>query len=269
MSRLIAAVNDDAASAAVLLNATALARLFGAQVEALHVGPEQATLSAAASTADVPIRSVPGEIAATLAQAVSAPDVVALVIGAHGERTERRPGATALQVIVRQDCPVVVVPPDAPPRPAIESVLVPLDGTPMSAAALEDIVELARDASLRIVVAHVQAPEDLPAFSNHLPHETRAWSEEFIARHCPAAGEAALEVRVGDPRGHVVDILRESRCDLVALGWRQNLGPGRAAIVSRLLAESRVPVLLTPVRAQPGWGEAGQADEQVAHGAAP
>ena len=45
----------------------------------------------------------------------------------------------------------------------------------------------------------------------------------------------------------ILDILRRSHCDLVALGWSQDLARGRAAVVRRMLAESPVPVLLTPV----------------------
>jgi hypothetical protein len=51
---------------------------------------------------------------------------------------------------------------------------------------------------------------------------------------------------VGEPREHLLDILRASRCKLVALGWSQNLTGGHAAVVRQMLAESPVPVLLMP-----------------------
>ena len=247
--RVIAAISDDSAALAVLATASAITTLFDATVEALHVGEEDAALMAAANAAGVTLRNVAGRPVEVLAQAAGAGDVVAVVIGARGTVEDKRPaGSTALQVITLQNqCPVVVVPPDARVHRSIESVLVPLDGTATSATALEEIVELARDAAARIVVAHVLQPRALPAFSDHLPHEVHAWSEEFIARYCPAAVDAALELRVGEPHRHVLDILRESRCDLVALGWSQDLTRGRAAVVRQLLAESPVPVLLTPV----------------------
>ena len=253
-TRIIAAITSDAALEAVLSTATAVSGLFGAEVEALHVGAAQATLSTAANRSGVPLRNVAGETGQALADAVAGEDVAALVVGARGTRTGKRPaGSTALALITLQQLPVVVVPPDARVTDrAIESVLVPLDGSPASAAALSDIVELAHRAALRIVVAHVQGPRSLPAFSDHLPHEVRAWSEEFIARHCPGAAEATLELRVGEPHEHVLDILRDTSCDLVALGWRQELGSGRAAVVRRMLGESPVPVLLTPARAELG-----------------
>jgi nucleotide-binding universal stress UspA family protein len=136
-------------------------------------------------------------------------------------------------------------------RCPIESVLIPLDATASSAEALREIVELAANAELRIVVAHVQQAWSLPQFSDHLPHEVRAWSEEFMARYCPSAVDSVLELRVGEPHEHVLDILRASGCDLVALGWSQDLAEGHAAVVGRLLAESPVPVLLAPATATP------------------
>jgi hypothetical protein len=73
---------------------------------------------------------------------------------------------------------------------AIERILVPPDGTAGSAAALEEIVQLASDAAVEIIVAHVHQERALPAFSDHLAHEVRAWSEESIARNCPSALDA-------------------------------------------------------------------------------
>jgi nucleotide-binding universal stress UspA family protein len=249
MSSVIAAVTEDGAAEAVLSTAGTVGRLFGAEVKALHVGLERPALSAIARDADMDLENIPGATAPMLARAAARDDVLAVVIGARGEYAGKRPaGRTALSVITLEPRPVVVVPPGAPLHRAIESILVPLDGTATSAAALEEIVALAHDAAVRIVVAHVLGKDTLPAFSNHLPHEARAWSEEFIARHCPSAPGATLELRVGDPHEHVLDILRHSGCDLVALGWRQDLARGRAAVVRRALSESPVPVLLTSVK---------------------
>ncbi len=252
MTRVIAAIADDSAASAVLSSARAIAGLFSATVEALHVGEERAAVAVAAQEAGVTLRTVAGGAVEVLARAAAEEDVAAVVIGARGAPGGKRPaGSTAVALVTSLNKPVAVVPPDAVVERPIESVLVPLDGTALSAAALREIVELAANAELRIVVAHIQLERSLPAFSDHLPHEVRAWSEEFIARYCPSATGAALELRVGEPHEHVLDILRASRCDLVALGWSQNLAGGRAAVVRRMLAESPVPVLLTPASDDP------------------
>jgi nucleotide-binding universal stress UspA family protein len=240
----------------VLWVAAAIADLYGATVEGVHVGEDHAALAAAAQDAGVALRTVAGRPVEALARSAAAEDVVAVVIGARGARAGKRPtGSTALRLITMLRKPVVVVPPAAAPGRRIESVLVPLDGTTASAAALRETVEFARSATAEITVAHVQERDSLPPFDDHRAHEVDAWSKEFIARYCPSATDATLELRVrdGEPDEHVLDILRRSRCDLVALGWSQDLAHGRAAVVRRMLAESPVPVLLTPTSADPDF----------------
>jgi nucleotide-binding universal stress UspA family protein len=254
--QVIVALADDAAAPVVLTTAAAIADLYGAAAQAVHVGEESAALAAAARSAGIPLRTVAGSSVEVLARAAAADDVAAVVIGARGSPNGKRPaGGTALALITALGKPVVVVPAAAAPGLEVKSVLVPLDGTTASAAALRDTVEFVRNAQAEITVAHVRSEESLPAFSDHLPHEVRAWSEEFIARYCPSAADAMLELRVedGKPEEQVLDILRRSRCDLVALGWSQDLSAGRAAVVRRMLAESPVPVLLTPVSADPAF----------------
>lgn len=253
---VIAAVSGDAAAEAVLSTAIALGALLGADVEALHVGRESAALRESARRAGVPIETIQGPTVQTLADAVEHEEVVATVIGARGKRTGKRPaGSTALALITLHRCPVVVVPPGAHVRDRIASILVPLNGTPTSASALENIVALAHAQALRIVVAHVYREDSLPAFSDHLPHEVQAWSDEFIARNCPPATDASLETRVGEPYEQVLDILQHTGCDLVALGWHGRMHDGHAAVVRQMLAHSPVPVLLTPVRTGSPRGE--------------
>jgi hypothetical protein len=47
-------------------------------------------------------------------------------------------------------------------------------------------------------------------------------------------------------RPHVM--AEECRCDLLALGWSQELAPGRAPVVRGTLERSHVPVMLIPPR---------------------
>jgi nucleotide-binding universal stress UspA family protein len=258
--KVIAAVANDAAASIVLSVATAIANLYAATAQAVHIGEEQAALAAAAQDAGVALRTIAGPPVERLARAAAAEDVAAVVIGARGARAGKRGlGSTALQLITVLHKPVVVVPPAVASGRRIESVLVPLDGTMASAAALHETVMLARDAAAAIIVAHVQQRHSAPPFEDHRPHEADAWSDEFIARYCPSATDATLELRVGEPQEHVLDILRESHCDLVALGWSQDLAGGRAAVVRRLLAESPVPVLLAPANHVPAFALGGAA----------
>jgi hypothetical protein len=245
--KVVAAIADDAAARGVLSVAGAIASLYSATVEAVHVGEAHAGLAALAQGAGVPLRTVAGRPVEALTHVAAAESVVAMVIGAGGATAGKGPAdSAAMALLASLEKPIAVVPPNAPVARAIESMLVPLDGTAASATALQEIVALASGAELEIVVAHVHQERSLPAFSDHLPHEVRAWSDAFIARYCPSASEVTLELRVGEPHEHLLDILRRSGCDLVALGWSQDLARGRAAVVRRMLAESPVPVLLTP-----------------------
>jgi nucleotide-binding universal stress UspA family protein len=143
--------------------------------------------------------------------------------------------------------PLVVVPPIRRVPERIERVLVPLDGTEASAAAVRAVIRLAEEQDIEVVVLHVQ-DEHAIAFSDQPHHETEAWGREFVARWCRCpAGKVQLELRVGLPGEHVVDVARELDVDLIALGWRRNLEPGRAAVVREALGPSEVPVLLIPL----------------------
>jgi hypothetical protein len=249
MTKVLAAITNDSRAPAVLATARAIAHLSSGTVEALHVGDHDAAVAEAARQAGVTLHTVAGQAVDVLAHASLADEVVAIVLGAPDvARATRRAESTALQLITVLEKPAVLVPREGAGGPAVISrILVPLDGTACSAAALDGLVRLAADATVEIVVAHVHEERALPAFSDHLAHEVRAWSEEFLARNCASAPDAKLELRVGEPHEHVLDILRHSGCGLVALGWSQDLAAGRAAVVRRMLADSPVPVLLIPV----------------------
>jgi nucleotide-binding universal stress UspA family protein len=226
--KVIAAITNDSAATGVLASAAAISSLFSASAEALHVGAENAAVAQTAQSAGVALRTVAGRASEAIAQAASGEDVAAIVIGTRGSPASGpTTGSTTTALVTSLDKPIVVVPPNAVVGHHIESVLVALDGTGASTAALQEIMELASAAELEIVVAHVYEQRSLPAFSDQLPHEVRAWRE-------------------GEPREHLLDILRASRCKLVALGWSQNLTGGHAAVVRQMLAESPVPVLLMP-----------------------
>jgi nucleotide-binding universal stress UspA family protein len=247
-TKIVGAITNDSVASAVLATARTLADLCSATVEALHAGDADATVVEAARNAGVTLRTVTGTPVEVLVRAARADEVVAIVLGAPGEPGSTRLEDTiTLQLIATLPKPAVVVPrKDGVGSRPINRILVPLDGTAECAAALDGLVRFAHDAAVEIVVAHVYEAHALPAFSDQIGHEVRAWSDEFIARNCPGAPDAALELRVGEPHEHLLDILRGSGCDLVALGWNQDLARGHAAVVRRMLAESPVPVLLIP-----------------------
>ena len=254
MSSVIAALDNSAAAEPVIATAIRFGDLYEGVVSAVNVredGSEAA--EAAAREAKVEFESLSGSPVERLIAAAQEPDVRVMVLGARGRPAGRRPaGSTALALITSIGKPIVVVPPDVSRPERIDRVLVPLDGSRASAAALAGTINLAREAGLEVVVLHVREEERLPRFSDHLQHEARTWAEEFIARNCPCPPEEVqLQLRVGLPHEHLIQVAIEAEVDLVALGWSQDLDAGRAAVVREALARSPVPILLLPVEEQP------------------
>jgi nucleotide-binding universal stress UspA family protein len=250
MTIVLAALEADACAQPLLSTAIVLADLFHATVLGLHVrengtaGPQEI-----ANAAGVELREVVGAAIEQIVQAAERPDVVALVLGARGMHGGPQPaGHTALDVITRVPKPVAVVPPQAEPPERLSRILVPLEGTSQSSHALEDTIRLAHRRQLEILVLHVHSPPTVPAFSDHEPHATRAWEEEFLRRHVATPHDrVSLLRRLGVPADDVAAVARDASADMIVLAWSQDLGPGRARVVSETLAHSHVPVLLLPV----------------------
>lgn len=249
MRSVLAAIEPDACAQAVLGTAIALADLFDATPIALHVRENgTSSPSAAAHAAGVELRETAGNATEQIVGAAHDPDVAALVLGARGMHGGPRPaGRTALDVITRVGKPVAVVPPQARAPERVTHILIPLEGTIESSHALEQTVKLAHQHQLEIIVLHVHSPATVPAFSDHEPHGTQAWEQEFLARYIATPHERIKLVRrLGVPADDVVAVAHETAADLLVLAWSQNLSPGRARVVSQTLAHSQVPVLLIP-----------------------
>jgi nucleotide-binding universal stress UspA family protein len=249
---ILAAIDGGLAARPVLACARALATVLGADVVALHVQTNGVgTPRTLALRAGVPLRILRGDVPTRLVQAGAADDVVALVIGARGIAVASRPlGDTALAVATTLAKPVVVVSPDAEPRPAFKRVLVPLEGNLSTSQAPRSLIELAPDQGLDVVALHILGPDTIPPFMDQPQHEQSAWAREFLARYCPWGLDAVdFEMRVGRREELIADAARECDCDLIAMGWSQAFSGGRANVVRTTLERSRLPVVLIPVPA--------------------
>jgi nucleotide-binding universal stress UspA family protein len=248
MKRVIAAIDDSAASHPVLDAARALAGMFDARLEAIHVREGDARIARATATAaEVEYREVDGPVVKALIEETSPADVIGLVLGARGTPGGRRPaGHTALDVVLSADKPVAVVPPDATVPAAFTRVLVPLDGSSVSSRAVAELIRLACRSELEVLILHVLDATSIPLFEDQPQYEMEAWIQEFLARHCPTR-TAAGEVRVGVPGQEIMAVAMEAGSNLIALGWSQDLAPRRAAVVTEVLEHATVPVLLLPI----------------------
>lgn len=251
MKRVLVALDNSPAGKPVVAGGLALAALLDAEVEALHVQVDGSrTARHAAESAAVPFRTLTGPVVERLVEAGEVEDVVALAMGARGTSAARRPlGGTATAVATALVKPVLVVPPGADTSPTFRRVLVPLEGTLSTSLAPRAILALAAGAEIDVVALHVYDQDSIPAFTDQPQHEQRAWAREFLLRYAPTGlRQVRLETRVGRSGELVALVAEECGCDLIALGWSQELSSGRAPVVRETLERSRRPLLLVPVR---------------------
>jgi nucleotide-binding universal stress UspA family protein len=250
MTRVLAALDNSAAAQPVLSTAVAVARLFEAEVEPVHVRTDgEVVARSVAEKAGLALTELEGGTVEQLLGVASREDVVLVVLGARGTAGGRRPaGHTALAVAKGLDKPVILVPPDAPHPGRLRRVLVPLEGTLSTSLAPRGVIELASRASLDVIVLHVLEEHSLPAFTDQPQHEADAWAREFLERYCPSGVDRVqFELRVGLREELVPRVAEETDADLIALGWSGALTPDRAPVVQAALERGHRPVLLIPV----------------------
>lgn len=245
--RIVAAIDEQPTSAAVLRTAQRLGDLLGLEVVAVHVqqrADRRAVTAALATHARARLEVVgpgePGEVLAGLA--ATGRDLVvlgsrALDLGGAGL------GSVPRAVIRRARTPVVLVPPVPRTDDPIDRILVPLDDDPRVTAAVGPVVAWLEAAGCRIIGLHVFAADTVPACLDHPGHGAGAWRRSFALRH--GLGDAVTGRGVPGPR--ILRAVEEHAADLVVVGWRQRLEGRRAPVVRALLSACRIPVLLVPL----------------------
>jgi nucleotide-binding universal stress UspA family protein len=151
------------------------------------------------------------------------------------------------------------------PAARLRRVLLPLDGTPSTAAAIAPVCELARSvrAQLDIVLvgeAHpdaAHAPPRLepgamipPLYMDQPHHEWPAFSEEFLQRfvgaigHCPPGVPTRLFLGAGEPAAEILRLTGELQSDLVVLVWHGELSEQHGGVFGEVVRNARCPVLV-------------------------
>jgi nucleotide-binding universal stress UspA family protein len=172
-------------------------------------------------------------------------------------------GSVALAVLCSAPCPVVLVPPARGQKPVfLHHILVPYDGTPTTASGFAPALELAERADAELFILHV-APVGIrrpiepgsisaPLYLDQAQHEWPAWTRGFLRRACFARDiERTMKLRValavGEPGEEIARFARVHHVDLIVLAWHGQIGPARAAVLKRVLAEAPSPLLLLRV----------------------
>lgn len=248
--KLIAAIDDSPVAQPVLDTSIALASLLDLEVDVVHVANEGgASASGSAAAAGLSVRWLHGLTVEALAEVLDDSEVAVGVMGMRGHTGGPHPaGHATLALLQRTGTPLVVVPPELcrPASKRMERILVPLDGSVETTAAVEAFVAGLSSSGVEVIALHVFTRETVPRFIDQTQHGMEAWAAEFSARHemgsCPR-----VVTRSGSPGQSVISLAIAEDVDMIVIGWSQQLSTGRAQVVAEVLAQSCVPVMLVPV----------------------
>lgn len=138
--------------------------------------------------------------------------------------------------------------------PALQSILVPVDGSAPSLAALEHAIALAEDLGARIEVLSVEVPDDL-SDSTMSPH-TRVEIDRTMRDAKDVAVNNARQLlgdrlttrtEVGDPLRTIVTIANEGNSDLIVIGTYGRIGRLHAmlgSVAEGVIRNAPCPVLI-------------------------
>lgn len=225
-------------------------------------GPGNALLKA---LDQIEVRLEAGDPAEGILRASADSQVALVALTTHGHVIEpgRSLGRVARQVIAGARQPILLIRPEATPlaiRPGamLQRLLLPLDGTPTTAALLAPASALAGRLGAAVdllYVADVGAPPDepgsigAPQYVDQPQHEWPQWANELSSR----LGEAAqfppdMPVRTflahGEAGETIARFAAEHASDAVVLARRSRLEEGRASVLRTVLDRTPCPVLL-------------------------
>ncbi|MFB6201918.1 MAG: universal stress protein [Halorhabdus sp.] len=141
----------------------------------------------------------------------------------------------------------------------VPSVLVPVDGSPLSERALAFVATEFPDASVHVlyVIDHVEASYEsdwtsLSGYWDDMPETATARGKTVLDRAQETANEAGLsvvatELAAGRPASNIVEYVNEKGIDHVVMGSHGRKGLSRlvlGSVAERVLRRSTVPVTI-------------------------
>jgi nucleotide-binding universal stress UspA family protein len=271
---VLVALDGSKAARTALPVAQALAAQLGATVEVLHVTPHPADEAEVRRLLQLDeealeLRIEVGAAAEGILRAIDDPNVGLVVLTTHGREIEpdRLLGSVATAVAARSGRPILLVRPEVAatqPGCGVLTLLVPLDGTPTTTAALRPAARLAQQLGASIdllhVVQHEQAPPTergsttVPYYVDQLHHEWPHWIARVKGLFgclavCPADVPVRLHLTKGDIGREIARFAAEHRVDAVVLTRRSHLEHGRASILRAVLEQTPCPALLVAAEA--------------------
>jgi len=271
----VVALDGSPAAATALPLAQAVARRLGTRVESLCVAASadaQRAMQEALSChlpagAVLHPRWAVGDPVLEILRATSDATVEMLVLATHGRAIQSNGhlGRVAEAVIARTTHQILLVRPAAAARTGtrpgeLRRWLLPLDGTPTTAAALQPATALAARLGAAIDVLYVIDPDRPPPpergsvglsrYADQAQHEWPFWTREISDRLCNCLARCPAEVPVRVYLAHgktgpaIVEFAAQHQTDVIALVRRSRLEPGRAATLRAVLDSTPCPILL-------------------------
>lgn len=203
-----------------------------------------------------------GRPAAEIASTAKELGVSLIAMSTHGRSgiTRWARGSVADEVIRTTSVPTLLVGPETDARlatlPSIQRILVPLDGSPLSEAALNPAIDLARTLDAMIVLLRV-APWATPVVTVDLSmvdiagldaEIERGAADYLLATRAKLPQDLRIETVVlrGTPANAIIDYEREGNIGLVVMSSRGRSGLSRLVLgsVADRVIHGPVPVLL-------------------------
>ena len=172
-----------------------------------------------------------------------------VVAGTHGRTGFRRflLGSGVEEICRVATCPVLTIGPELPNTPTkFSHILVPTDLSDESIRSLPFVVRLASQYGSAVTVLHV-----LPVETASNP-DARKLSEpvceSMVQTFEPRLGglKAEFVMESGETADTILQVAREKRCDLIAMGIRSAFLPGfrvRTSVAYRVMAGAHCPVV--------------------------
>jgi nucleotide-binding universal stress UspA family protein len=283
--RIVVPLDGSEAAMAALPVARTLAEIGGATVHLLYVSERQLPLREVSGLLGlspqqldgVVLEEVIGEPGDRILEFSCLPETtVVMTTHSAGPGAEHGLGPVTGQVLGSAGCPIVLVHPERGFGPwRLQRMLLPHDGSPVTAAGFRPAVRLAEKAEAAVFVLHVATltgeptPGSLPVprYVDQPQHEWPEWTREFLERmdvftEVSAGLPPRLLLSKGEPGEEILRFAAARSIDLIALSWHGTLEPRHAGTLKRVLDHAPCPIFFAkaPEEEPPARKSAGTID---------
>jgi universal stress protein A len=149
--------------------------------------------------------------------------------------------------------------------PKVKRILVPVDFSEPSLAALRFAIDLARPLKARLEIVHVVeavtyapmigAAVDLDRFREEQEHAAQRRLAGLVADLRRRRVRCRTVLTIGAAPSSIVDLAKRSSADLIVMATEGRHGVGRlllGSVAERVARSAECPVLIVPARASPG-----------------